>query len=500
MSPGKVRTRIPPSPTGNAHMGTARTALFNYLFAKKEGGEFILRIEDTDKERSKKEYEEDIIESLHWLGLNWDEGPAFAEASADKGPYAPYRQSERTELYKTYLQKLFKKGSAYYCFCTAEELEAQRSHQMSLGEAPRYKGACRSLSTEEQRKRLAVGDRAVIRFVVEPKTIRFSDLVRGEISFDTGLLGDIVIAKDRETPLYNFTVVVDDFEMQITHVIRGEDHIANTQKQLLLQEALELPGVQYAHLPLLLGSDRAKMSKRHGDASVRKFRQEGYLPEAILNFLALLGWNPGDEREIFSLQELIQEFSLDRIQKAGAIFTVQRLDWINGHYIRQKPLPELVELCKPYVPENNFGAEKLQRIVGLYQERLKKLSEIAEFADFFFVDQPEYDKELLRWKNATDNQTKENLQKVYDLLDRVGEGELALSDPPAGGESNGWTKEKLEQALMPEAEKLENRGFMLWPMRVALTGKKASAGPFEVAEVLGKQPTLNRLESAIAKL
>ena len=480
MSPGKVRTRIPPSPTGNAHMGTARTALFNYLFAKKEGGEFILRIEDTDKERSKKEYEQDIIETFRWLGLDWDEGP-------DKGgPYAPYRQSERTELYKTYLQKLFENGSAYYCFCTPEELEAQRSHQMSLGEAPRYKGTCRDLSTEEQRKRLAVGDRAVIRFVVEPKTIRFSDLVRGEISFDTGLLGDIVIAKDMETPLYNFTVVVDDFEMQITHVIRGEDHIANTQKQLLLQEALELPGVQYAHLPLLLGPDRTKMSKRHGDASVRKFRQEGYLPEAILNFLALLGWNPGDEHEIFSLQELIREFSLDRIQKAGAIFNIQRLDWINGHYIRQKSLPELVELCKPYVPENNFGAEKLQRIVGLYQERLKKLSEIAEFAAFFFMDTPQYDKELLQWRQANDAQTKENLQKVYDLLDRVGESD--------------WNKEKLEQALMPEAEKLENRGFMLWPMRVALTGKKASAGPFEVAEVLGKSQTLHRLQAAIEKL
>lgn len=480
MANGKVRTRMAPSPTGFMQMGNMRTALFNYLFSKKEGGTFVLRIEDTDKERSKKEYEQDILEEFAWLGLQYQEGPDVG------GPYAPYRQSERTELYKKYLTRLFEKGSTYYCFCTAEELEAQRSHQMSLGEAPRYKGTCRSLSTEEQQRRLGTGERAVIRFVVDAKTLTFTDLVRGEISFDTSLLGDIVIAKDLETPLYNFTVVVDDFEMQITHVIRGEDHIANTQKQILMQEALDLPGLQYAHLPLLLGPDRTKLSKRHGDTSMKTMREQGYLPEAIVNFLALLGWNPGDEREIFSLEELIQEFSLERIQKGGAICNMQRLDWINGHYIRQKSLAELTELCKPHLPENTFDNAKLQTIVGLYQERLKKLSEIGEFADFFFVQQPEYDKELLRWKQATDKETKQNLQKVHDLLDAVGE--------------SNWNKETIEKTVMPEAEKLENRGFMLWPMRAALTGKKASAGPFEVAEVLGREQTLQRIQGAQAKL
>lgn len=466
---------MPPSPTGMAHMGTARTALFNYLFAKKEGGDFILRIEDTDKERSKKEYEQDILENLHWLGLEWDEGPE------KDGPYAPYKQSERTELYKEYLLKLLEKGRAYYCFCTAEELEAQHAHQMSLGEAPRYTGTCRNLSREEQQKRISLGERGVIRFIVEPKTVLFNDLVRGKITFDAALLGDIVIAKDLETPLYNFTVVIDDFEMQITHVIRGEDHIANTPKQILIQEALELPGVQYAHIPLLLGEDRTKMSKRHGDNSVRKFRELGYLPEAVVNFLALLGWNPGDEREIFSMQELIKEFSLERIQKGGAIFNIQRLDWINGFYIRKKSLEELVQLCEPYFPKSDKGSKEKRGIVALYQERLKKLSEIAEFADFFFKDKLKYEKELLLWKDANGDQTKEILERVYALLAEVGE----------------WTKPNLEKIIMSEAEKLSNRGYMLWPLRVALCGKKASPGPFEIAEVLGKEKTLQRIKEAI---
>ena len=472
---------MPPSPTGVAHMGTARTALFNYLFARKEKGAFVLRIEDTDKERSKKEYEDDIVETLRWLGMEWDEGP-------DKGgPYAPYRQSERTELYKKYLAKLLDNGQAYWCFCTTEELEAQRSHQTSLGEAPRYKGVCRSLTKEDQEKRLEAGDRGVIRFIVEPKTLAFQDLIRGEITFDTGLLGDIVIAKDLETPLYNFTVVVDDFEMQMTHVIRGEDHIANTQKQILLQEALELPGLQYAHLPLLLGQDRTKLSKRHGDNSVRTYREAGYLPEAIVNFLALLGWNPGDEREIFSMEELIQEFSLDRIQKGGAIFNPQRLDWINGIYIRNTPLDELAKLCQPYLPQSNtVDFETLKKIVALYHERLKHLSEITELTDFFFGDKLEYDKELLRWKDATDSQTKEMLERLEGLI-------VGIQEPE-------WGREKLEKVIMPEAEKEKNRGYMLWPFRFALTGKKASAGPFEIAEVLGKQKTLQRIQDAKAKL
>ena len=482
---GRVRTRIAPSPTGFAHMGTARTALFNYLFAKKEGGDFILRIEDTDKERSKKEYEQDILENFHWLGLEWDEGPDRG------GKYGSYRQSERTETYRAYLTKLLEQGRAYWCFCTPEELEAQRAHQISLGEAPRYKGTCRNLSSQEQQRRLAAGERGVIRFAVEPKAITFSDLIRGEIRFDTALLGDIVIAKDLETPLYNFSVVTDDFEMQITHVIRGEDHIANTPRQILIQEALELPGVQYAHLPLLLGEDRSKLSKRHGDMSIRTFRQQGYLPEAIVNFLALLGWNPGSDQEIFSLQELVKEFSLARIQKGGAIFNLKRLDWINGLYIRHLGLDELVALCSPYFLKTSADLETQKRIIVPFQERLKKLSEIAELADFFLADKLQYDAELLLWKDATKTQTKEILELLEGLISNIGAGE--------------WSRGKLEEIIMPQAEKAgpsekPNRGYMLWPMRAALSGKKASPGPFEIAEILGKEKTLNRIQDAEKRL
>lgn len=472
-----IRTRFAPSPTGLLHMGNARAALFNYLFAKKENGVFVLRIEDTDKERSRKEWEEDILENFRWLGLEWDEF---------------YRQSERTELYKKYLTRLLEEGRAYYCFCTAEELEAQRQHQLSLGEAPRYIGTCRNLSKEEQEKRRERGRGAVIRFIVEPKVVAFRDLIRGEIKFDGALLGDIVVAKDLQTPLYNFSAAVDDYEMRISHVIRGEDHISNTPKQMLLQEALGFPKVQYAHLPLLLGKDRAKLSKRHGDTSVRMFREQGYLPEAVINFLALLGWNPGTDREIFSLRELASEFSLERIQKGGAVFNVERLDWINGFYIRRQSLQKLAELCLPYlvgaglVERETADLQTLANVVALYQERLKKLSEITELADFFFKEKLEYPKELLRWKDATDEQTKELLEKVHTLLGGVGE--------------NGWTKEKLEQVVMPEAEKEKNRGYMLWPFRVALCGKKASAGPFEIAEVLGKEKTLQRVKEAIQNL
>ena len=480
---GKVRTRIAPSPTGFITLGNMRTALFNYLFAKNQGGTFVLRVEDTDKERSKKEFEEDIFEEFAWLAITPDEGPQ------EGGTYAPYRQSERTELYKTYLTKLFELRSAYYCFCTPEELAAQRSYQMSLGEAPKYIGTCRNLSKDAQEKKIQAKESAVIRFIVEPKILRFTDLIRGEIAFDTNLLGDIVIAKDLETPLYNFTVVVDDFEMQITHVIRGEDHIANTQKQILLREALDLPSLQFAHLPLLLGPDRTKLSKRHGDTSLRVIRQEGYLPEAVINFLALLGWNPGDEKEIFSLEELIHAFSLKRIQKGAAIVNMQRLDWINGMYIRRTSLEELTKLCLPYLnkeAQEMFDFDRLKNIISLYHERLKKLSEITELTDFFFKETLEYSKDLLQWKGATDEQTKQMLERLEGLIVRVKESE--------------WGRGELEKIIMPEAEKLDNKGFLLWPMRTALTGKKASAPPFEVAEILGKEKTLRRIKQAITLL
>ena len=511
----RARTRFAPSPTGPLHMGNARTALFSWLFAKKERGDFVVRVEDTDMERSKLEWEKDVLENLEWLGLLWNEGPTTNE---DRGGFGPYRQSQRTGIYKEYLEKLLAEKKAYWCFCTTEELEAQRQDQASRGETPRYSGTCKTLSATEQEQHKGAGKPAVIRFIVEPKKIVFKDLIRGEVAFDMALSGDIVIAKDMENPLYNFTVVVDDELMRITHVIRGEDHISNTPKQLLLKEALGFrQTIQYGHLPLLLGEDRTKLSKRHGDNSVTRFKKEGYLPEVIVNFLALLGWNPGDEREIFSLQGLIKEFSLGRVQKGGAVFNLQRLDWINGYYLRHMDKKVLAKLTVPYLKEarlleqNGNGEEKkfslkiqksqpytiketgegislgfLAEVVALYQERLKKLSEIAELADFFFKKELYYEKELLSWKEMGDQEIAESLEKTKKLL--------------SGFEENNWNKEQLEEVLMKEAEAMGDRGRLLWPLRVALTGKKASAGPFEVASVLGKEKVLQRIEVAGAKL
>ena len=481
-----LRTRFAPSPTGPFHVGSLRTALFNYLLAKQAGGSFILRIEDTDRERSKKEYEMEIFKTLEWTGFTPDEGPI------EGGNYGPYRQSERTEIYRTYLQQLLKEKKAYYCFCTAEELEAQKQDQASRGEAPRYTGKCRSLSGEAVEKNLKEEKASAIRFSVAAKTITFQDLIRDKISFDVGLIGDIVIAKDLDTPLYNFTVVVDDHEMQITHVVRGEDHISNTPKQILLQEALGLRKLEYAHLPLLLGADRAKLSKRHGRNSIKELLEDGYLPEAMINFLALLGWNPGNDREIFSLEELIKEFSLDRVQKGGAIFNIQKLNSINAYYLKKKSLVELTRLAAQYLPEIT------PQIVRLYQERLSTISEITQLADFFFQEKLEYPKEQLQWKNATDEETREELQRLEIILSEFKEGESASPDERAI--RGGWTKEGLEKGVMPEAEKEKDRGCMLWPFRVALTGKKASPGPFEVAEILGKQKTLQRIKEAYQKL
>jgi nondiscriminating glutamyl-tRNA synthetase len=485
--PGEVRTRIAPSPTGHMHIGLARTALFNYLFAKKQQGSFILRIEDTDKERSTLESEQDIIENLKWLGIEWDEGPIPGEKEY-LGSYGPYRQSQRKEIYTKYLKKLLEEGKAYYCFCSEEELEAQRQYQMSQGLAPRYSGKCANLDKKTVEKYLAEKRPSIIRFRIGSDKLSFDDLIRGKMEFDTSLIGDIVIAKDIDSPLYNFAATVDDFEMKISHIIRGEEHISNTPKQILLQEALSFPRPIYAHLPLILGQDKAKLSKRHGSFSVNQFKKEGYLAESLINFISFLGWNPGDNREIYSINSLIKEFSLEKVQKSGAIFNIKKLDFLNGFYIRQHSLKRLTEMCLPYLieaglvdPEKN-EPEVLQKIVSLYQERLKKLSEIVELTDFFFKEKISFEKELLNWKDMTDEEIKNSLEISKKTISKL--------------EAGDWSKQNLENILMAEAEKMTNRGNLLWPLRVAMTGKKSSAGPFEIAEILGKEKVLERIGEA----
>lgn len=483
-----IRVRFAPSPTGPLHIGNARAALFNYLFAKQNKGSFILRIEDTDKERSELKWVQEIIEELKWLGIQWDEGPDI------DGKFGPYKQSQRLDIYKKYLRKLFDKKEVYYCFCSQEELEAKRQEQMARGVAPKYDGKCRNIAKEVVEKNLKEGKQSVIRFKIHDKKVKFNDLIRGEIEFDAGLLGDIVIAKNMDNPLFHFAVVIDDFEMKISHVIRGEEHLSNTPRQILLRQALNFTHPTYAHLPLMLNSDKSKLSKRQGDIALKDYHDQGYLPEALINFMALLGWNPGTEKEIFSLDNLIKEFSIEKVQKSGAVFNLQRLDYLNGHYIREKSNSKLVKLFLPYLPKEaqNMPPKMLEKIIEAYKTRLKKLSDIAELTDFFFKDAPTCDKKLLAWKEMGDGEVKESLEYSTKVLEKFPVGNASRSDA-------GWDKKSLEELLVSEAEKFnsKNRGYLLWPLRVALSGKEASASPFEIAEILGKEKTLQRIQEAI---
>ncbi len=475
----ETRVRIAPSPTGAPHIGLARSALFNYLYAKKNQGKFILRIEDTDEERSEKKWEKQILEGFKWLGLNWDEGPV--------------RQSERKDIYKKYIQKLLDSGHLYYCFCSKEELEAKRNYFLSIGKPAVYEGICRNLSEEEIKRKKENGEEFVLRFKTPAnKKISFPDLIRGKITYNTDIFGDFVVAKDEQTPLYNLAVVIDDFEMKITHIIRGEDHIPNTPKQIALIEALGIPVPQYIHLPLLLGRDKSKLSKRHGAKTILSYKEEGYLSEALINFLALLGWNPGDNREKFTLPELIKEFSVERIQKSGAVFNSQKLLWLNSYYIKQKSNEELALLAAPYLKKANLikeinSPQALKRVgeaCGLYRERAKILSEFPELIDYLLKEKITIKKELLIWKDMKFKEIKKALDKVINISSKIKE--------------ENWSEGKIKENLIDFAKEYGkgDRGRVLWPMRVALTGKKASAGPFEVASVLGKERTIERLKSA----
>ncbi|MBZ1356606.1 MAG: glutamate--tRNA ligase [Candidatus Nealsonbacteria bacterium] len=480
-----VRVRFAPSPTGSLHIGSARTALFNYLFAKNKNGTFVLRVEDTDKERSRPEFEKEIIEGLKWLGIDWNEGPDNGEY---KGLFGPYRQSERSKIYSIHIQRLIDEDKAYYCFCTPEELEAQRQYEMSRGEAPKYNKKCSTLSSQEVSENIGQGKKSIIRLRSQSSKIKFNDLIRGDIEFDSNEIGDIVVARDLNNPLYNLAVVIDDFEMKITHVIRGEDHISNTPKQIMIAQVLNIPLPIYAHFPLILATDKSKLSKRHGAVAVNDYKKEGYLAEAMVNFIAFLGWNPGTEKEIYSIESLIKDFSIDKVQKSGAVFNIKKLEFLNGYYIRQKNIDELTDLCIPYLIESKLIEEEegitkrdfIKNAISIHQERLKKLSEISEFADFLFVKDIQYDKELLNWKQMNNEEIISSLDKSEKILSEI----------------QNWNKENIQEELIKETDRIGDRGSILWPLRVSLTGKSASAGPFEVAEILGKEKSLERIRKA----
>lgn len=438
----KIVVRIPPSPTGFFHVGRARTALFNFLFAKKNGGKIVFRIEDTDKERSKKEYEEDIVESLKWLGIKYDDGPI--------------RQSERGEVYSKYIQKMLDNGTAY----VSKETEGANTE--------------------------------VIRFKNPNKKITFTDLIRGDITVDTTDLENFVIARNVNDPLYHLTVVVDDFEMGVTHVIRGDDGIANTPRQILIQEAIGAPRPIYAHVPLILAPDKSKMSARHGATSLRDFREAGYLPEAFVNFLALLGFNPGGEKEIYTLPELISVFDIERVQKGGAVFNTEKLDWINKEHMKLLPIGDRNKFIQERIfklfPENKKTSDEkyMSKVYSVIFEHISKWSDIdklvgeGEFSYFFHT--PQYSKEMLLWKGQGNfEETKAHLEWIKNTLEKSSEFNSADD----------------VKSMVFDYATLKGRGNVLWPLRVSLSGREKSPDPFTLAFILGKSETIERIDNAL---
>ena len=463
-----VRTRFAPSPTGYLHIGGARTALFNYLFARCHGGKFILRIEDTDHERSTPEAIEAIVQALTWLELEWDEGPFF--------------QTRRYGLYKEKIQELLAAGKAYPCTCTAEDLDAKRQAAMKEKRKPMYDGACRP--RDGAIPPLPVGKPYTIRFLSpQSGTTVVEDLVKGPVVFDNRELDDLIIARSDGTPTYNFCVVVDDIDMQITHIIRGDDHLANTPRQILLYQALGRTPPLFAHVPLILGLDKARLSKRHGATSATAYRDMGYFPEALTNYLVRLGWSYGDQ-EIFSREELVEKFSLDAVGKSAGVFNPEKLLWLNSHYLKNRPLSRLTEEVVPFIKAKGYAAPEdrawLEKMIATLRERAKTLVELVEMAHFYLSDEISFDE-----KAAKKFLTVELREPLTELMQKL----TALSDFSEAAVERVFTQ-ILEQRNLP-------LGKLAQPVRVAVTGSTASPGIYEVIAVLGKERTLKRLHRAL---
>ncbi|MGQ9570004.1 MAG: glutamate--tRNA ligase [Thermodesulfovibrionales bacterium] len=463
----KVRLRFAPSPTGHLHLGGARTALFNWLFARHNKGTFILRIEDTDRTRSTEEYIEAIVEGLKWLGLDWDEGP--------------YRQTDRFNIYKDYANKLLNEGKAYYCYCSPEELEKRRQQALAQGKPQKYDGRCKNLKEP-------IPDRLpTIRFIMpqEGETI-VNDLIRGTVVFENAQLDDLIIMRSDGTPTYNFTVVVDDVDMKITHVIRGDDHLNNTPKQIHIYKAFGYEIPAFAHLPMILGPDKTRLSKRHGATSVTYYRERGYISDAFINYIVRLGWSHGDQ-EIFTRDKLIELFSLENVGKSASVFNPEKLLWLNSQYIMKTPTDTLIDLVKPFLIREKIITEGqildrnwLSKAIGTLRERVKTLVELAHLLRFYITEDIEYDEKAKR-KFLNENY----LHYLKDVKEEL---------------------EKLETFVATEIEKVFKElierhntklGNIAQPVRVAVTGKTESPGIFEVLEIVGKEKTLRRLKKAI---
>ncbi|OGO21535.1 MAG: glutamate--tRNA ligase [Chloroflexi bacterium RBG_16_50_9] len=482
-----IRVRFAPSPTGRPHVGNIRTAMFNWLFARHGGGRFVLRIEDTDVARKVEGAVEAIMDGLRWLGLDWDEGPEVG------GSHGPYYQSQRLERYRQASERLIAQGDAYRCYCSPERLEAMREEQVRRKQPPGYDRHCRSLSAEERAQKEAQGIVPVVRFKVplEGQT-RFHDLIYGDVVFEHTTIDDFVLLKSDGYPTYHLANVVDDHAMEISHVIRAEEWISSTPRHLLLYEALGYRPPQFIHHPMILGPDRAKLSKRHGAVSILEYRAQGYLPETMFNFLSLIGWSLDDKTEIMSRQQLIDTFSLERIGKTGAIFNREKLDWMNGIYIRSLSIDDFTQRVMPFLDKGlppsvkrPMSHDYVRQVLPLVQERARTLFEVPELTEFFFVDELEYDARLLVDKKTTREVAIMALEKSRPRLEQL----------------NSFTAESLETMLRALAEELGLKtGQLFGALRTAVTGRTATPPLFQTMAVLGRDTCLKRIDGALNRL
>jgi len=476
------RVRFAPSPTGHLHVGGARTALYNWLFARGQGGSFILRIEDTDRSRSTDESIRQIISSLGWLGLDWNEGPGVG------GNFGPYRQMERVGIYQEVVDDLLARGKAYRCYCSPEDLEASRAAAKADGSPYVYDGRCRDLTDEQEQQLKADGCEATIRLRTADTGITIvRDIIKGDVEFDNSIIGDFIIVRSSGVPTYNFAVAVDDARMEVTHVIRGDDHLPNTPRQLMAFEAMGVTPPSYGHLPLILGADRTPLSKRHGASSVEEFRSQGFLREALANYLALLGWSLDGETTIIKIDDLIRNFSLDRIGKTAAVFDTEKLLWMNGHYIRSMPPGTLAERIDEYLETTTLaglagtdGRPTVLELAPLVQEKLKTLADFVSLTDFFFLPLVFEEKALNRL--VQDHKAEPVLSEVLALLDSIEPYDLAT----------------IEAAMRTLATEMDIKlGKFLQPVRIAVSGKTITPGMFETLVVLGREKCVERINHAI---
>lgn len=484
-----IKTRFAPSPTGFLHVGGLRTALYAYLVARSQGGTFALRIEDTDQGRFVEGAIQDFLNSLQWAGITVGEGVVMQNGAVtqtgDKGPYV---QSERLAIYHEHAEKLIAAGHAYYCFCTKERLEELRKFQELNKLAPGYDGHCRDVDAVESAKRVAFGEMHVVRMKMPKEGVSvFEDAIRGRVEFKNALIDDQVLVKADGFPTYHLAVVVDDHFMECTHVIRGEEWLSSTPKHLVLYQMFGWEAPTFAHLPLLVNIEKKKLSKRHGDVSVRDYREKGYLPEALVNFIAFLGWNPGTAQELFTLAELEKEFSLAKVAKSPAVFNVEKLNWFNRQYLASLPLARIVEEAKPFFAARSefasVSSEQLAAAIDLERGRVETLAQLPD-AIQFVLKPGEYEAEMLVWKKGTPEEAKQIFAELAALLPTI-----------------EWSKENLDTKLQAWiADKGYGVGNVMWPLRVALSGQKNSPGPTELATVLGQAETLQRLSAATAKL